>query len=41
MSTTPTADELQQQMQQVRVEMREDVQVMVENAREMTDMRAR
>jgi hypothetical protein len=38
MSTNPTADDLQRQMQQVRVEMREDVQVMVDNAREMTDM---
>lgn len=37
MSTPPTADELQRQMQQVRMEMREDVQVMVENARELTD----
>jgi hypothetical protein len=37
MSATPSAEDLQRQMQQVRVEMREDVQVMVANAREMTD----
>jgi hypothetical protein len=32
-----TADALQRQMQQVRAEMREDVQVMVASARDMTD----
>jgi hypothetical protein len=32
-----TAEALQRQMQQVRAEMREDVQVMVAKAREMTD----
>jgi hypothetical protein len=36
-AATPTADDLQRQMQQVRMEMREDVQVIVDNAREMTD----
>jgi hypothetical protein len=32
-----TAEAIQQQMRQVRAEMREDVQVMVENARDMSD----
>jgi len=36
-AATPTADDLQRQMQQVRMEMRDDVQVMVDNAREMAD----
>ena len=37
MADAPSADELQRQMQQIRAEMREDVQVMVASAREMTD----
>ena len=36
-AATPTAEDLQRQMQQVRREMGDDVQVMVDNAREMTD----
>jgi hypothetical protein len=37
MSDTNRADDLQRQMQQVRMEMREDMQVMVENASELAD----
>jgi hypothetical protein len=36
-SPTPAADEIQRQMRDLRVELREDVQEIVENARVMTD----
>ncbi|HEX5104768.1 MAG TPA: hypothetical protein VFV87_13195 [Pirellulaceae bacterium] len=36
-SSNPSADEIQREMQQVRVELREDMQVMVQSARELTD----
>jgi hypothetical protein len=36
-STTSTAEEIQRQMHDVRVELREDVQEIVDNARVMTD----